>query len=343
MRRVTTLALVAGGTLAVVAAGAVSRARLMGRGSAIPKPVTGMFPDGMAYARWGTGPKTLLWIPGGPGNTVPSGMFLSWFLQAVRPLAENGYTAWVVTRKQNMPKGYSFADMADDYAGLIADEFGGKADLVLGLSTGGQIGFYLAARHPDRFGHIVIAVAGYEDSQRGKETLLPYARLASEGRTGEAMASMFNLLYPSWPRGVGRVLGELMGRLAMGETHPYFASDVMVEAEAELACDAREVLPDIPVPVLLVCGDQDPGFSKEVYEETARLIPDCTLRMYEGSGHMGVTSDKRFPQDVLDFVRQRPAVQPERDTEQPTRIGQPAAIDVQQAAPTPSLVGSDAG
>lgn len=56
-----------------------------------------------------------------------------------------------------------------------------------------------------------------------------------------------------------------------------------MEAEAELACDARDVLPLIPVPVLLVGGDRDPYFPKEVYEETARLIPDCTLRMYEGS------------------------------------------------------------
>jgi pimeloyl-ACP methyl ester carboxylesterase len=98
-----------------------------------------------------------------------------------------------------------------------------------------------------------------------------------------------------------------MGRLMFGGTHPHFASDVMVEAEAEVACDARDVLPDITVPVLLVCGDEDVYFPKEVYEETARLIPDCTLRMYEGVGHVGAVMDRRFPQDVLDFVRQRPA------------------------------------
>jgi pimeloyl-ACP methyl ester carboxylesterase len=263
-----------------------------------------MFPNGMGYLRWGTGPRTLLWIQGGPGSFVPTGgltlrMVQSWS----RPFVEQEYTVWWVTRKQNMPKGYSFADMADDYGQLIADEFDGKADVVLGMSTGGQIGFYLAARHPDRFGHIVILVAGYEDSERGKEVLLPMARLLSEGRTGEAMASMLKDQYPSWPRSVIRLLGAVMGRLMYGEMPPSFASDVMVEAEAELACDAREVLSDIPVPVLLVCGDQDPYFSKEVYEETARLIPDCTLRMYEGKGHEGVSSDKRFLRDVLDFVR----------------------------------------
>jgi pimeloyl-ACP methyl ester carboxylesterase len=227
----------------------------------------------------------------------------------MRPFVEQGYTVWWVTRKQSMPKGHSFADMADDYGQLIADEFGGKADLVLGMSTGGQIGFYLAARHPDRFGHIVILVAGYEDSERGKEILLPMARLLGEGRTGEAMATMLKDMYPSLPRGVGRVVGAVMGRLMYAKMPPSFRSDVMVEAEAELACDAREVLPDITVPVLLVCGDHDPYYSKEVYEETARLIPDCTLRMYEGAGHD--VSDKRFAQDVLDFVGQRSRVHPD--------------------------------
>ena len=99
---------------------------------------------------------------------------------------------------------------------------------------------------------------------------------------------------------------------------------MMVEAEAEMAFDAREILADISVPVLLVCGDADMYIPKELYAETARLIPDCTLRMYEGIGHVGAIRDKRFPQDVLDFVRQRSAVQPERGAEQRTSIDDPS-------------------
>ena len=341
MRRVTTLALIAGGTLAVVAGGALARARLRGRGSAIPKPVTGMFPNRMAYARWGSGPKTLLLIPGGPGNTVPSGMRLSMLLGATRSLVEDGYTVWAVARKQDMPKGHTMADMAEDYAGLIADEFGGKVDLVVGVSYGGVIGFHLAARHPDRFGHIAIVGAAYDANEQGKTLDYDFAKLLSEGRNGEAGALMLRFMAPSLRvPGVARVLGAVLVRLMYGETHPYFASDMMVEAEAEMAFDAREVLPDIPVPVLLVCGDADMYIPKEVYEETARLIPDCTLRMYEGIGHVGAVRDKRFPQDVLDFVRQRPAVRPERGAEQPTIIGQPATSG-QPVGPAP--VGTGAG
>jgi pimeloyl-ACP methyl ester carboxylesterase len=250
-------------------------------------------------------------------------MFLTRHLRVVRPLVEDGWTAWVATRRQHMPQRCPIADMADDYAQLIDDEFGGTVDAALGMSTGGQIGFYLAARHPDRFGHIVIVSAGYEDNERAKAMLLPSARLLSEGKTGEAMALMLEDAYPSVPRAVVRVLGTVMGRSMYGRTHPYFANDVIVEAEAELACDARDVLPLIPVPVLLVGGDRDPYFPKEVYEETARLIPDCTLRLYEGKGHDLSAFDKRFARDVLDFVRQRPAARPERGTQQGAVLGEP--------------------
>jgi pimeloyl-ACP methyl ester carboxylesterase len=346
MRRVMKVPLVAGGALALVAGGALARSRLRGRGPAIPKPVTGIFPNGMAYVRWGTGPKTLLFIPGGPGNAAPDGMSMR-MLPLFGRLVEDGYTAWYVARRRGMPEGHTIADMADDYAALIADEFGGRVDLVVGVSYGGMIGFYLAARHPERFGHIAIAVAGYEVSEQGKTLDYDFARLLSEGRNGEAGALMVRHMAPGLRvPGLARVLGAVMGRIMAGEAHASFASDVMVEAEAEVACDARDILPAIPVPVLLVCGDDDLYFPKQVYEETARLIPDGTLRMYEGVGHVGAIRDRRLSQDVLEFVRQRPTAQAERDVElrpaaQPKRrakrrtgTDQPAAATEPPAAAT---------
>jgi len=333
MRRHTTLALVAGGAAAAAAAGAIARSRLRGRGPAIPKPVTSMFPSGMAYARWGTGPKTLLVIPGGPSNAVPSGMFLSRHLRAARLLVDDGYTAWVVTRKRNMPKGYSIADMADDYGQLIADEFDGKVDAALGLSTGGMIAFYLAARHPARLGRIAIAVAGYVANGPGSAGDLTYARLLSEGRTAEAIASMFDSVFTNWPRGSGRVLGALMAPFVNRDAHPSFRSDTLVEAEAEVAFNAREILPDISIPVLLIAAAEDQFFTREVVEETARLIPDCTFKLYEGKDHLAGVSDERLPQDVFDFFARR-------DVDRPALLDQPATSDQPFG---PSLVGTGAG
>lgn len=301
---------VVAGALAAVG---IACSQVMTRGRAGPRPITGSFANGMAYARLGRGPRSLVVIPGGPGNEAPRGLSMRMLSRQYRPFVESGYSVWHVVRKRGMPRGYTMADIAADYAALIADEFGGRADLVVGISFGGMVGLHLAADHPGRFGHIAIVVAGYAVGERGKALDLEYARHVSEGRTGDAMTAMIRGLGPRWLGStLARPLGALIGRLAFRDPHPEFANDVLVEAEAEVACDARDVLPRIPVPVLLVCGDRDVYFPWAIYEETARLIPDCTLRMYPGEGHMRVVSDGRVVRDVLDFVRRQPQSDAER-------------------------------
>lgn len=269
----------------------------------LPRPVTGVSASRMTYARWGNGAKTLLLMPAGPGNFAPGGIGLWMMLRPFRRLVEEGYTIWYVMRGQGMPQGHSIADMADDYAEFIESELGGRVDAVLGTSYGGFIGFYLAARHPDRFGHIVIALAGYEVSERGKRIDYTFAQRLSEGRSVEAATGMFEDYFPQVRvPGLAWLFGQVMGRIGFRGGHPEFASDVMIEGEAEVAFDARPVLPEIRVPVLLIGGDADFMFPEGYLQETAGLIPDCTLCVYEGRDHMQAVSDERFCPDVLAFI-----------------------------------------
>jgi pimeloyl-ACP methyl ester carboxylesterase len=306
MRRASVIALAAGSVAGAVLAGALVRYRLRGRGTARPKPVTGSFSNGMAYARLGIGPKTLLWL-GGPFLGAPGGPLLALMTFMLRPFLAEGYSVWIVSQRPNMTVGYTVADMAEDYARAIVDEFGGKVDLVIGESTGGMIGFCLAAQHADLFGHIAIGAAGYSMTEQGKIANRDSARLLSEGRKTEAATVLGNLLYPNIPAPVGRVPAAIMARVSYAA--PYIPGDVTIAAEAVNAFDGREILPGISVPVLLVGGDRDRWFVKEVYEETARLIPGCTLKLYPGKDHLGTIFNRRFPRDVLDFVRQHPHVQ----------------------------------
>jgi pimeloyl-ACP methyl ester carboxylesterase len=269
----------------------------------VSKPVTGIFSNGMAYARWGRGPKTLLLIPGGPGNLLPSRMRMPMYQSLTRLLVRDGYTAWLVTRKQGMPEGHRIADMADDYAGLIRDEFGGRVDAVVGISTGGLIGFPLAARHRACLGRIAILAAAYAATGPAAEADIVYARLLAEGRTAAAISAMTGYAFPRMRRfGIARVLGTLMGPFAFRGAHPAFRRDTVIEAEAEVGFDARAWLPDIRVPVLLVAGGADQFFTREAVEETARLIPGSSLRIYEGRDHVGALQDERLPSDVLELV-----------------------------------------
>lgn len=271
----------------------------------IPKPVTGMFPNTMAYARWGDGPKSLLVVPGGPGNDAPTTQSVKMMGGSLRPLVEDGYTLLLVTRRRGMPQGHTIDDMASDYADLIATEFGGRVDLVVGISTGGLIGQSLAVAHPDRFDHIALVATAYTFSQQGLRLDYDWATARSQGESakgGRLMAEA--MLSDSWLRWTAPALGTLIGLLFRSE-HDQFASDVMVEAEAQMNFDARPALPGLTVPVLLVGGDKDYYMPVSMIEETARLIPDCTLKIYQGKGHMGTVRNRQLAPDILDFIHSK--------------------------------------
>lgn len=256
----------------------------------------------MAFAKWGSGPKTILLIPGGPGNELPEGLGLMMMLRPYRPIVEVGYRLWMVTRKRNMPSGYTIEDMARDYAELIATELDGMVDIVLGTSYGGIIAQYLAANHADCFRHVIIAGAACRVSEAGKGIDLGFAKNLSQGMKTEAGTVMVIGLWPRMrPRWLVRAVGYFVGRLGSGK-HEYFQRDVLTEADAEVAFDSREILPTICAPVLLIAGDKDSYFPVELLEQTASLIPDCALKIYKGKGHVGAISDKRLPGDVLEFV-----------------------------------------
>ncbi len=263
---------------------------------------TGTFANGMDFSTWGSGPKTLLFLPGGPGSAVATGLMARMSRRWFDPFVGAGYSIWFVTRRRNMPAGHSIEDMADDYARLLAAEFSGRVDLVVGESFGGMIAQYLAALHGESWDQLAIVVAAAEVNDWTKEV---DSRLCSALAAGDRAAfgtAFAEYVLPGessrWAR---RLLGPSFARSLLSGKH-YPRSDLMVELEAEISYDARPVLPHIDKPVVLLTGDRDQFFPIAVVEETVRLIPDCTLVRYEGQGHMKAATNKRVAHDVLAYL-----------------------------------------
>ena len=267
-----------------------------------PAARTGTFPNGMEYVAWGDGPRTLLSIPGGPGSFVPTGSVAGMLARLHRPYVAAGFAVWLVTRRRNMPAGHGIADMADDYAQLVAAEFGGRVDLVVGESYGGMVAQHLAARHPERLGRVALVITGCEVSDWGKQVDSRLATaLARKDLTGCGMAFGEYVLPGDRLRWLRRLLAPLVGRVLFADLRCP-PKDVLTELQAELDFDSRPVLPMIRVPVLLLSADRDRFFPPAVIEETAALIPHCTVVRYAGKGHVGAATDKRVADDVLAFV-----------------------------------------
>ena len=81
------------------------------------------------------------------------------------------------------------------------------------------------------------------------------------------------------------------------------ASDTIATLRAEDAFDVADRLHEIRAPTLLIAGDRDQNFGMDLFERTAALMPDCHLVIYEGCGHGGTFTNRRFARDVLAFLR----------------------------------------
>lgn len=265
-------------------------------------PRTGTFANGMDYVTWGSGPQSLLFIQGGPGSAVPRGLMLRMSQRWFQPFVDAGFAVWAVTRRRHMPPGHTVADMADDCAQVIPEELGGRVDLLVGESYGGMVAQYLAGRRPECARRVALVVTGAEVSDWGKEVDTRLGRaIAQRDRAGAGEAFAEYVLPRSSQRWLRRLVGPVLGRQLLSG-HDYPAEDLQVEVEAEMSFDSRPVLPRIQAPVVLICGDRDQFFHKDVVEQTAALIPDCSIVWYEGKGHVRVASSRRVARDVLAFV-----------------------------------------
>lgn len=267
----------------------------------------GVFRNGIPYARWGTGSKTLVIFSGGPGNTIEKGAGFRMINTCYDPFLRE-YTAWLVTRKLNQPNGYSTRDMSDDYAVMIRENFHGQADLIIASSYGGLIAQHFAAEHSDCFKHMVLAISSHRGTQRGMEIDLAYARYLSEGKWSKALSTISEALYPKGLfLAVVKALSFILGGIFLKGSKPVYPNDPLVEAQAELEHHADESLRRISVPVLIIGGTDDGYFEKSSFEEMAAMIPQAELHLYEGKTHMSTLEDERFHRDVMAFIQKYPA------------------------------------
>ena len=212
----------------------------------------------------------------------------------------DAYTVYVVSRRRGMPSGYSLADMADDYAAMIAEEFEAPVD-VLGVSTGGSIALHVAGDHPGLVRRLVLHSAAVRLSEEARRAQRESARLAGLGEWPDALAQ---LISPSlWGPGPMRTLGLALIRPVawfLTRRAPRDPSDYITTIEAEDALDFAGRLGEITAPTLVVSGARDPFYSPSLFRETAEGIPDATLVLYEGQGH--VPSGREFQRDVRAFL-----------------------------------------
>lgn len=261
----------------------------------------GTLKGGLPYLALGEGPPLVVFPGSAPTHANPNRLQRRFAARFFEPLAR-GFTVYNVNRKVGLGPDTTMADLADDYALALEAEFGGPVH-VLGISTGGSVAQQFAVDHPNLLRRLVLAGTAHRLGPVAREAQRRGAGFAARGDYRRSLAAAAPSLAGS--RMGQRLLGTALWLMApyVGMGRGWNPSDMIATIRAEDAFDIADRLGEVRAPTLLIAGDRDRNFGMESFERTAALIPDSRLIIYEGRGHGGTFTDRRFARDVVAFLK----------------------------------------
>ncbi|WP_249645311.1 alpha/beta fold hydrolase [Nocardia sputi] len=257
----------------------------------------GKCPNGHPYLKFGDG-APLIALPGStPENGNLDGGSRKFMIKPFLPLAAHR-TVYVFNRRPGVPVGLTMADIATDLAEGLTGEFDSAVDVV-GYSTGGSVALQLAHDHPAAVRRLVLASAAYSLSTEGRNAMRLFAERAAAGkRPAVAWASIAS----TSPLGRRLMAGFLwMIDPMMRPSNGDYTEAIRV-IEAEDSFDLRDRLADIATPTVVIGGDKDLAYPVAMFRDTAEGLKDAELLVYAGRNHNSAIADRRFVEDVLEFL-----------------------------------------
>ena len=256
--------------------------------------------DIVEYITFGEGEAPLVMIPGiSDGLRTVEGLALPFSL-AYRRYAKD-FRVYAISRRRNIPEGYTIRDMARDVAAVL-DELGiGKA-CVLGVSQGGMIAQEFALAFPERIRRLVLAVTMPRPNPTVREVLSLWIGMAEKGDFTGLMEDTADRTFIGNQTAIFKAAYSLYGRFNDRIPGGVKGSERFIrEAKACLAHDAWDRLPSLAVPTLVLGGTEDGIVSGEASRELASRIPGSLLHMFEGYSHGAFEQAPDFHEWILDF------------------------------------------
>ncbi len=249
----------------------------------------------MDYVAFGKGGRPLVILPGlSDGLATVKGKAL--VLSPPYRKFFREYTVYMFSRKNDMPEGYTIEDMADDQAQAMRSLGIGQA-WVLGVSQGGMIAQRLAIRHPELVRRLILAVTAPYANPVVRDAVSGWIGMAQRGDHTALMVDTAEKMYSEIYLQKHRKLFPLLARF----TRPASYDRFLKNARAILEFDARDSLPEIACPTLIIAGSDDRTVGNDAATELHSGISGSELYVYDGLGHGAFEEEKDFYDRVLDF------------------------------------------
>ena len=249
------------------------------------------------YIRFGTGPRTLVILPGlGDGLKTVRGTALpmAWMYR----IFARDFTVFMFSRKSPLPQDHGTREMARDLKETMDALAIEKAD-ILGVSMGGMIAQWLAIDHPEKVSKLILAVTSARPNGILTESLEEWMNQARHDDHRALMESNLRKIYSPGYYQKSKPLLPLLSKIAKPKSYDRF----LIQAEACLHHDTFDLMNTIAAPTLVIGGEQDHALGSVASREMAQTIPNAQLKVYPQWGHGLYEEAPDFNQTILNFLR----------------------------------------
>ena len=248
------------------------------------------------YISFGSGRDVLIMLPGvGDGFKTAKGVAVP-FAYMYRCFADS-FRVYVFSRRNDLPEGFTSAEMADDLSDIMDALDIGPAH-VFGVSQGGMIAQQLAIRHPEKVKSLVLAVTAPRPTGIMHEALESWLAMAERDDYKGIMLDTAERSYTGAYLERGKWLNNM---LAIAKPKSYDRFRIL--CESCLAHDVYIDLPKITCPTYIIGAALDKVLGPEASVEMHEAIQGSELYMYEGYSHGVYEQAKDFNGRVLRWLQ----------------------------------------
>ena len=249
----------------------------------------------MDCASFGSGPRSMVIIPGlSDGLMTVKGR--AWLLAGPYRRFWEDFTVYVCSRSNDLPEGFSIRDMASELAEAMG-VLGMERACILGVSQGGMIAQYLAAEHPALVERLALAVTGPWANEVVQSFVRHVRDLAEKGDHRQLMIDSAEQSYSEKRLKKLRLSYPVLGKVGKPESYRRY----LINCEAILRFDARDLAAEIACPTLILGGEEDRVVGPEGSRELHAHIPGSELYLYPGLGHGAFEEAPDFNERIYRF------------------------------------------
>lgn len=174
---------------------------------------------------------------------------------------------------------FRLEDMVADVEGLWS-HLGCRATHLLGISMGGMIAMRLAAKRPAGLQSLVLVSTTPHREATGDGDSLA-------GKSGEEIEErLLRYFSPDFATRQKLLIRSMVKDLSKAFSDEAIARGTQAQRAALEGFDARDEIPRIAVPTLVIHGSEDRILRVDRARELASLIPGASLEIFEGAGHL---------------------------------------------------------